>query len=122
MSTVIRTLVGVYTIVSLQIRLSIEALIGYSQPYDEAVPTGQGDGAKGLTHTFGQSSHEHSNGRAEGLPAEASRSETAAFAIEKTIEDDVVVHDRVVYEAVLLGAFCLAGDGTESDWRRGIGR
>ena len=32
MSTVIRTLVGVYTIVSLKIRLSIEALIGHSQP------------------------------------------------------------------------------------------
>lgn len=31
MGTVIRTLVGVYTIMSLEIRLSIEALMGHSQ-------------------------------------------------------------------------------------------
>lgn len=46
------------------------------------------------TLTFGQSSHEHSKGRADRMPVEASRSETAAFAIDKAVAKDVVVRDR----------------------------
>ena len=83
MSTIIRPLVGVYAVVPLKIGLAIEALRGHSQPSSSRNHVrGATRKQNNWTHTFGQSSHEHSKGLADGMPVEASRSETAAFAIE----------------------------------------
>lgn len=66
MCTIIRTLVGVYAVVSLKIGLAIEALMGaqsISSSSNHVRPAARKQ--NNWTHTFGQSSHEHSKGRAD---------------------------------------------------------
>lgn len=93
MGTKIRTFVGMYTVMSLKIRLAVKALPLHSQPlFSLQAAAGQ---HSDCNCTFGQSSHEHSNGRADCMPAEASRSETVAFAIE-ALADRMVVRDRAI--------------------------
>ena len=103
MGTVIRTFIGMYAIMSLEIRFAVKALIRHSQPlFGLGAAVRPGD----CILTFGQSSQVHSNGRPDCMPVESSRSETDAFAIGGSC-GQMVVRDRAIlgqcFWCVLLG-------------------